>query len=256
VIPGNLFTAACFGSPLPFFQWMVNIWKSSLQQAVQFRKDAILLLVLGIGLILLGARQFVPALYLLGDGEILGATQQTRSESAGSLAQLIADETSALSLRETATGWSDLGQALMQQAAAHGAPPALVHEARQALITSLALAPAEPYVWTRLAIADQLLDIPTDRKVADWRMAYMTGPNELSLQALRMQLAIPLWPDLSNDDHEAVFADILGGWRKDPNSVLSAARDTFSTNIIRAALVRDIPELVKFDRLLRDRAKK
>jgi len=83
----------------------------------------------------------------------------------------------------------------------------------------------------------------------DWRMAYMTGPNEDRLRSGRIKLAVDLWPQLNAGDRANVFTDIRSEWHDDRDRVLAGATDTFSTNLVRAALVTDLPELLSFEKL-------
>jgi hypothetical protein len=145
-----------------------------------------------------------------------------------------------------------LGLALAIEA--DGAAPArraaLLGDAAVALEDSLSRAPANPYVWTRLALVRQSLGADDAELLRYLRLSWQTGPNEERLRLSRIRLALQHWTMLQGQDRPSLFTDIRYAWRDNPDDLISVARSDFIRNVIRAALLPDLPALTAFEAAL------
>lgn len=212
--------------------------------------------LLGAFVTLFGLWQAIPALSLLPSSQTVSEIQSLAPVSPGQLDKLIEAERTALPIRGTAGDWSNLGIALALKSEQGDQDHALLNQSKDALKHSLELAPANPYLWIRLAIIDAAQEMEASSQLDEWRMSVMAGPNELRLGVPRTVIAIPLWDYLNTSDRQAVFTDIRNGWRSDPLKIMTLANSTFSTNVIRASLASDLPILLTFEKALKDRQKK
>ena len=158
----------------------------------------------------------------------------------------------ALTVLERASTWSTLGLALALQADASPPEqrPALLGRADAALRTSLSLAPANPYVWTRLAIVRQSEGAEDVELVRYLRLSWRTGPNEERLLVPRIGLALKHWGTITELDRSRVFRDIRVAWDSRRDEILPLADTAFGANVIRAALLPDRVSLASFEAAL------
>jgi len=214
-------------------------------------RDAALPGVLGLFIMLFGLRQTVAALILVPENRTIVALQGLESPDPAALDRLVAAEQTSLHLHETAEGWSNLGLALAVSAGP--GDTARLAEAKRAVIQSLIDAPANPYVWTRLAVLDQMTGADRTEIRDSWRMSYLTGPNEERLHIPRITIAIGIWPELTGADRANVFTELHATWVIDKSAVVDLARDSFTTNLIRASLVNDLPSMFAFDKMMKQK---
>jgi hypothetical protein len=201
----------------------------------------------GIFLISAGLIEFIPSIILKRDqGTILGI-QLLEPIPRGDITQLIADEELSVTIRNNPTDWSNLGLARIIALDSNNDAGGLV-KAREALVESLKLAPANPYVWARLTLIDELQMAPQATILRDWRMSILTGSNEERLRPLQIRLAIDLWPYLTSADRMTVYSQIRATWSYAPATILDIAIAPFQANIIRAGLVTNLEDLSQFEK--------
>ena len=229
---------------------------ATVQPVSKFSADIVIPVLLGCFLIVFGLRQAGPALLLLPVSATIDAMREQKDVPPEALDSLISAERTSLALRESAVGYSDMGLALTLRARAVDNPKELLEQARDALTRSVALSPANPYAWIRLATVQQSLGADTALIAKEWRMAVMTGQNEERLRLPRIKTALGIWPELTPTDRANVFTDIRALWRQDKTTLLQEAAVPFSANVIRAALVVDLPELIAFEKALKEKNRK
>jgi hypothetical protein len=211
-------------------------------------------IVLSAGTLLLfcGFRQAVASISLLPTTDVLDQIELLEPVGPDSLRALITDQRFSLSVLDDPATASGLGLALSLQATAGRSVDADgVDEAKHLLMHSVALAPANPYVWTRLA----LLSSSPEETLRYWRLSKATGPNEIRLRLIRVKLALPIWQIMTKRDHEDVFDDVFYAWPSLTNDddlkfVNMAAEDPLARAIIRSALLRDLARLADFEKRL------
>lgn len=211
---------------------------------------------LALFLFLAGTRQFAAGLAVLPGNATLSALRERTSVAPADLDSFIATEQASLALLDRADGWSNLSLAYALRAETSEDRMSLLVKAHDAVSKSLALAPANPYGWARLAAIERQLGYENAAVAGHWRQSVTTGPNEDRLFVARIGMAVTLWPDLTRDDQAEVWREIRDLWSMDQGTVLSLARDDFSTNVIRAALAVDLQQFRLFDRMVRDRRRK
>jgi hypothetical protein len=206
---------------------------------LRWRADLVLSLAGGLVLAAFGLRQAVASFLLMPAAATLQSLQEMKPVEPAALDGLIADQTASLAVAPNAAGWSNLSLALAlrQQDAA----------AESALLTSLSLAPANPYGWLRLAVLRDAANAPETDVLAAWRLSQWTGPNEVRLRQLRIRLAVAHWSGLAEADRRSLFMDIRHEWDHDQSSVFALATTPIATNIIRAALVIDMDAFTTFE---------
>jgi hypothetical protein len=210
----------------------------------------------GLLLSLGGVRQFAAGLLSLPGNATLSALQERSSVAPSDLDAYIATEQRSLAILDRADGWSNLSLAYAVRSDSSDERHSLLVQARDAASRSLALAPANPYAWARLAVIEQQLGYDNAVVAGHWRQSVTTGPNEDRLFVARITLAIALWPDLTRDDHAEVWREIRDLWSMNQGTVLALARDDFSSNVIRAALAVDLQQFRIIDQMLKDRRRK
>ena len=130
----------------------------------------------------------------------------------------------------------------------------MVSTAIVSLKTGLALAPANPFVWTRLAYAQSLLTGPSPSVASALRMALLTARYEPRLLFIRLELCLRSWSYFKSDDHQLVFQQVRLAWRKNGRRLVDLAVETGQVNVVRAALLGSRKDLSGFEKRLGKRA--
>jgi hypothetical protein len=220
-----------------------------------FRIDRIIQLGTGLFLLVCGSLYAIAALLMAPSQATLEALRSLTVIPPQAVERLIDDQGRALEVLQSGAGLSNLGLALATKAesSAGGERAELLSRSEKTLRASLSLAPANPYAWLRLALVEQAEGKDAQEIVTAWRFSRETGPNENLLWIPRISLAVAYWPSLSNDDRWSVLSDVRHAWHLDSEQVLDLARDNFTANVVRAALVIDLPEFFQFEKALRER---
>jgi hypothetical protein len=130
----------------------------------------------------------------------------------------------------------------------------MVSQAIASLKTGLAMAPANPFAWTRLAYAQSLMLGPSPSVASALRMAMLTARYEPRLLFIRLELCFRSWSFFRTDDHELVFQQVRLAWRKSRKRLVDLAVKTGQVNVVRAALLRSRKDLSAFEKRLGKRA--
>ncbi|MGF1639323.1 MAG: hypothetical protein ACFCUO_00075 [Rhodospirillales bacterium] len=121
------------------------------------------------------------------------------------------------------------------------------HAAIAALRRRLALAPADPYGWTRLAYAESRLDGWSPRALSALRLAILSAPYEPRLTAARLRLSFAAWPHMAPEDRQLVFRQIRFGFQDAPHDLAVLAVDLGVVDLVRAALLASPEDLARFE---------
>jgi hypothetical protein len=127
-------------------------------------------------------------------------------------------------------------------------------EAITSLRKGLALAPANPYAWTRLAYAETQLNGWSPAALAALRLAFITAPYEPRLALSRLRLSFLAWPHMTPEDRELVFQQIRYTWKNSPRKLTVLALDLRVANLVRAALLTSPDDLDNFEKRLKAQA--
>lgn len=128
-------------------------------------------------------------------------------------------------------------------------------EAIESLREGLALAPANPYAWTRLAYAETQLNGWSPASIAALRLAFITAPYEPRLALSRLRLSFLAWPHMAPEDRRLVFQQIRHTWNNSPRELTVLALDLRVANLVRAALLTSPDDLIDFEKRLSNQAR-
>lgn len=101
---------------------------------------------------------------------------------------------------------------------------------------ALARAPAQAYVWTRLARIDFLRDGPTPALGPVLALAVASAPDDPALRPARLDLAFLAWRRLDAASRATLADDIAGAAAADPLALARLARRRYAIAILRDAL--------------------
>ena len=216
-----------------------------------------LALIAGAVLVVAGIPRTIAAFTMLPGDPVLREIQNLRPVEQDNLDVLIVAQGRGLLFGESGRKWTDLGLAQLLLAREQGVPGGIklemVSPAIASLKTGLALAPANPFAWTRLAYAQSLMTGPSPSVASALRMAMLTARYEPRLLFIRLELCLRSWSYFRPDDRELVYQQVRFAWRKKPKRLVDLAVGTGRVNVVRAALLRSREDLSAFEKRLRER---
>ncbi len=224
---------------------------------VKHSETLALALIAGAVLVVAGIPRTIAAFTMLPGVSVLREIQNRRPVERDNLGVLIVAQERGLFFGESGRKWTDLGLAQLllayEEAVQGGIGKEMVSEAIASLKTGLALAPANPFAWTRLAYARSLIIGPSPSVVSALRMAMLTARYEPRLLFIRVELCLQSWSYFRPDDRELVYHQVRFAWRKNPKRLVDLAVGTGRVNVVRAALLRSRKDLSAFEKRLRER---
>jgi hypothetical protein len=167
----------------------------------------------------------------------------------------------AIAAGRAAAAWADADKHLIRVALAEQAvatTPGLLPNARrsrlelaeQALRQALAVAPADPVAWTRLAYVTLLRGGNAGVVSGALALSVVTGPNEGGLLAFRSTVAAAAWDRLDQRSRSLFASQFVKTMAFAPQPFVDGVRRTRGVAAVRAQL-EDQPRLEReFDRLL------
>ncbi len=227
-------------------------------QTTRHLATAGLVFLSGVALLVGAVPRTIAALAMLPGAPVLREIQNLRPVERDSLDILIASQRRGLRFGESGRKWTDLGLAQLLLAREQGVQEAIgketVSRAVATLKAGLALAPANPFAWTRLAYAQSLLTGPSPSVASALRMALLTARYEPRLLFIRLELCLQSWSYFKTGDRELIFQQVRLAWSKNPERLVDLAVRTGGVNVVRAALLRSRKDLSAFEKRLRKRA--
>lgn len=217
----------------------------------------ILSLLIGILLIALGAPRMISAFAKIPSSPVLQKIQKLQPVETQDLEILVASQRRGLSWSQSGRKWTDLGlaQMLMAEKKDPGDPEGLrlINAAIGSLKTGLAMAPASPFAWMRLAFAETMAAGPSPSALSAFRLGLVMAPYEPRLSIARISLGFALWSELKSADKNLVFQQVRFAWKsRGGRKQLVEFSSLFGrANMVRAALLRTPDDLAAFDRQLR-----
>ncbi len=216
-----------------------------------------LALIAGAVLVVAGIPRTIAAFIMLPGGPVLREIQNLRPVEREKLDVLIVAQGRGLFFDESGRKWTDLGLAQLllarEEGMQGGIGKEMVSEAIASLRTGLALAPANPFAWTRLAYARSLITGPSPSAASALRMAMLTARYEPRLLFFRLELCLQSWSYFRPDDRELVYRQVHFAWRKNPKRLVDLAVRTGRVNVVRAALLRSRKDISAFEKRFRER---
>ncbi len=227
-------------------------------QAVAPRVAGSLLpLLLAVGLLYLGAPRTIAAFVSLPGDYLLERIQIRESVSVGDLKILIVSRERALAWVEAGRVQTDLALAQMVLAKASGEDGAYdqagLARAIESLRAGLAKAPARPYAWTRLALAELEAGGPSPKLAEPLEMALITARYTPRLLFVRLELCLIAWPYFDSDARELVIQQVRIAWRRSPGRLVELALVLERLDVVRTALLISPLELEAFEKRLQRR---
>ncbi len=208
----------------------------------------------------LGAPRLVAALVTLPASPILGRMQDLEAVDAESLKILITTQQRGLKWHETSRRWTDLGFTQILLANKSGTVKdrdALLGEADYSLRAGLALAPSNPFAWTRMAYIDMAAaGGPSPSMARKLRMAITLAPYDRRLVFPRLRLSFIAWPQFEKTDRPMIIDQTLFAWRLDAYRLTKMAADQGRIGLVRAALFRTPKKFSKFENILKNYRRK
>lgn len=170
----------------------------------------------------------------LGDAAKAGAVSQDAVKAA------ILSRERALRWQDNPKSWSDLGALQLQQAEAAGLATAQGRELAARSMEShrrgLALDPAQPYAWLRLAKAELVTTGMTPALNPLLQMSVRTAPREPQLVLDRLDVAFTAWPVLDKTTRALMNEQIVIAARFYEKKLAALARRHLALDILAEAL--------------------
>ena len=214
---------------------------------------SLLPLLLALGLLYLGAPRTIAAFVSLPGDYPLEQIQNRESVSARDLEILTIS-------RERALAWVEAGRVQTELALAQlvlaevsgedgGYDQAGVARAIESLRAGLARAPARPYAWTRLALAEELkAGGPSPELAKPLEMALITARYTPRLLFVRLHLCLHAWPYFDSDARELVIQQVRIAWHGWPDRMVDLALTMGRLDVVRTALLISPLELEAFEK--------
>jgi len=209
---------------------------------------------LAAGLLYLGAPRTIAAFVSLPGDYVLERIQIGESVSTRNLETLIISRERALAWVEVGRVQTDLALAQLVLAEASGENGAYdqagVARAIESLRAGLARAPARPYAWVRLALAELEAGGPSPEVAKPLEMALITARYIPRLLFVRLELCLIAWPDLNSDARDLVFQQVRIAWHRSPDRLVDLALLMERLDVVRTALLISPVELEAFEKRL------
>lgn len=198
----------------------------------------------------------LSAFVMAPSAPVLRKLQNLQPVETDELKTLVAAQQRGLTLSAQGRTLTDLGlaQLLIAERLGENSPEKSeqIEKAIASLKDGLALAPANPYAWTRLAYASFQLHGWTPEALSALRLAFATAPYDPRLLLSRLSLSFLAWDNLLREDRELVLQQIRYAWKQNPNELVRMASGFRQVNLVRAALLRNPAALADFEEKLQD----
>lgn len=112
--------------------------------------------------------------------------------------------------------------------------------------SSLALAPANTYGWTRLAYLHLITEGPSPIAAAALALSLETGPYEPSIMLTRVTMAIAMLDIIDDDTRARLPPMIRAAWEHEPGQLTETARREKFISLVDDALQNDPAALAQF----------
>ncbi len=221
-------------------------------------KTRLIGLVLGImalALLTWGISRTISAFVMAPSAPVLRKLQNLQIVQTEELETLVAAQRRGLIWSSRGRTFTDLGlaQLLIAERLGQNVPEKRrqIEEAIASLKSGLAIAPANPYAWTRLAYALFQVRGWTPEALSALRLAFVTAPYDPRLLMSRLRLSFLAWPHLLLEDRDLVLQQIRYAWRHDPSELTRMAAGFKQVNLVRAALLGYPRDLSAFEERLK-----
>ena len=215
--------------------------------------------LVAIALLVLAVPRTISAFVTIPSGPVMIKLQLLQPVATEELNTLIESQHRGLNWDSRGRTRTDLGLARLlmadQRPRDDSQWQANMDEAIKSLREGLALAPANPYAWTRLAYAETQLNGWSPAAIAALRLAFVTAPYEPRLVLSRLRLSFLAWPHMTPEDRRLVFQQISYAWKDGPRELTVLAMDLRVANLVRAALLTSPDDLADFEKRLENQGR-
>lgn len=223
---------------------------------VKNRVVAGIIAVFAIALLVLAVPRMISSFLMIPSGPVIIKLQSLQPVDSEQLATLIASQRRGSAWDSRGRTRTDLGLAYLlmadQRSGEDGQWRQYLDRAIESLRAGLALAPANPYAWTRLAYAETQVTGWSQPALSALRLAFITAPYEPRLALSRLRLSFLAWPHMTPEDRQLVFQQIRYAWRDNPRELTVLASDLSVTSLVRAALLTSPDDLADFESRLKE----
>lgn len=214
-----------------------------------------LCLIVAVVLLVQGVPRLVSAFSTFPASPVLHKLQMLEEVGDADLRTLVDAQNGGIRWAPSGREYTDmaLGQLLLAERLPVGSAERdrLLGESIAALRTGLALAPGNPFAWTRLAQAETLRERGAPEAMAALRLAFDTAPYEPRLMFIRLRIGLVNWKWLGAGDRKLIFRQIRQAWDLKPGRLVDTALDVNRINVVRAALFSNREALAEFEKRLK-----
>ena len=173
---------------------------------------AFLALVGGAALLTSAVPRTIAAFSMLPGDPVLEAIQWGEQVRVSDLELLTSSREAGLAWIESGRGWTDLGLAQLRLVRNAGTWTAegqrLLDQSASSLRHGLALAPANPFAWARLAYVELVRGGPSNAVAEALKMSIATGTQEPHLMFSRLNLCLRVWREFDEEGRALVAQQI------------------------------------------------
>ena len=210
---------------------------------------------MAVALLAWGVPRTISAFVMAPSAPVLRKLQNLQAVQTEELEALVAAQRRGLTWSSRGRTLTDLGlaQLLIAERLGDDDPQKRqrIEDAIASLKSGLALAPANPYAWTRLAYASFQADGWSPDALLALRLAFATAPYDPRLLMARLRLSFLAWPHLLLEDRDLVFQQVRYAWKHNPNELVEMATSFGQENLVRAALLGSPQDLSAFEEKLK-----
>lgn len=117
---------------------------------------------------------------------------------------------------------------------------------------ALAVSPADPYGWYRLAYLLYMKEGPTQNVALAWGQSLSTAPFEPRLAIPRLQMGISLGSKVGVEARSYIPGLARQAWARNPYELVQAAHDGTFASVVEAAFINDAEALQSFRKMLKE----
>lgn len=200
--------------------------KSSLKRKLYFKKcTALVILLISISMLVITFAQLKASLNYIPVNFAIDILNNKKQADTAQLKNLLAITKLSINLDNNPRYWQSLSELLVYQALAQGLfnneAIESLKQAEQDIKYGLSLAPANAFLWYRLAVVQSLLYRPSKKIVNSLLLSIMTGPNEVGYLIPRLNLSLMLFSSFSKDDLDFLRTQIINAFELSPENFLN-----------------------------------
>lgn len=204
------------------------------------RWQVLALLSCGLFVLVLALPRLTASLWEIRPDAYLDSLTTNKRISEMELQEIKPELQQAISYKETAHAYENLGNVNLQLAKTLNQEPGrrleLLHQAKTALQASLAHACANPYAWQSLAHLEAQIGGKPKDVVDALEMSMLTGRSEAELYLGRINLAFMFYQAADDDARSLIAQQLRLAWKVKRNEVIKLAMQYNKEDVLSSAL--------------------